>query len=94
MFHVLIEHPVADVDQWKRAFDADPLGRAASGVKSFRVYRLANDANYVLVDLAFASREEADAFVPRLDTMWERVQGSLIGDPSARVLEMVEEQRL
>lgn len=92
MFHVLIEHPVADVDQWKKAFDADPLGRVASGVTGFRVYRLANDESYVLVDLAFASRDEADAFVPRLHMMWERVQGSLIGEPSARVLEMVEEQ--
>jgi hypothetical protein len=38
-----IEHPVADFDAWKAAFDGDPLGREQSGVRRYRVLRSVDD---------------------------------------------------
>ena len=38
-----IEHPVADYAAWKQAFDADPVGRERSGVRSYRVMRPLDD---------------------------------------------------
>ncbi|HYU40416.1 MAG TPA: hypothetical protein VEM59_11340 [Acidimicrobiia bacterium] len=54
-----IEHPVADFDAWKRAFDSDPLGREQAGVRRYSVLRPVGDPNYVLVDLEFDSSSEA-----------------------------------
>lgn len=31
MFMLRIEHPVADFDGWKKAFDSDPVGREKIG---------------------------------------------------------------
>ena len=57
-----IEHQVADFDTWKRnAFDADPIGRAKSGVLRHRISQSTSDPNYVLIDLEFASLPEAEA---------------------------------
>ncbi len=42
--HVLrVEHGVSDYDAWKRAFDSDPIGREAGGVRAYRVLRAADD---------------------------------------------------
>ena len=49
-----IDHRVASFDGWKQAFDSDPVGRGAGGVRSYRVARLAGDPNhFVVVDLEF-----------------------------------------
>jgi len=82
-----IEHPVRDYDAWRRAFDGDPAGRKAGGVRRFEVLRAVDDPNYVLIDLEFDSTTEAEAFLGRLRTIWSRVQGTLIVDPRARIVE-------
>ena len=60
--HLLrIEHAVPSYEGWKKVFDDDPLGRQRSGVLRHRVMRPVNDKNYVIVDLEFASRNDAEA---------------------------------
>ena len=56
-----IEHPVADYDRWKAAFDSDPIGRERSGVRRYRVMRAKDDPSHVMVDLEFDSVSEAEA---------------------------------
>lgn len=86
-----IEHPVRDFDAWKAAFDSDPVGRREGGVRSYRVYRPADDPNYVVVDLELDSPAEAEAFLGRLRDLWSRaVAKGLIRDPQARILEVAE----
>ena len=84
-----IEHPVPDFDAWKAAFDADPVGRARSGVRDFRVLRPVDDEHYVMVDLEFDTPAEAEAMLVLLRGLWNRVEGTLITDPSARIVETV-----
>jgi hypothetical protein len=84
-----IEHPVPDYDAWKAAFDADPVGRARSGVRDFRVLRPVDDEHHVMVDLEFDTRDEAEAMLVSLRALWTRVEGTLITDPSARIVETV-----
>ena len=43
MTTMLIEHPVADFQAWKKAFDSDPLGRARHGIERYAIYRSAED---------------------------------------------------
>jgi hypothetical protein len=92
---IRIEHPVADYESWKHAFDRDPLDRKGSGVTRYNVLRAADDANYVLIDLEIGTREQADRMMRALEEMWGRVQAQgMIGEKRARIVETVEEIEL
>lgn len=89
--HILrIEHPVPDYDTWKAAFDNDPIGRERSGVRRYRVLRPTGDPNYVMIDLEFDSPSEAEAMHDALREMWNRVEGTVMMNPRAHVVEEVE----
>ena len=53
MFTVQIEHPIRDFDGWRAAFDRDPAGREASGVRCYRIFRPVDDPKFVIIDLDF-----------------------------------------
>ena len=48
---VRIEHAVPNFEQWKRAFDSDPVNRKGSGVRGYQVLRAQDDPNHVMIDL-------------------------------------------
>jgi hypothetical protein len=91
---VQIEHPVRDFETWKLAFDRDPAGREASGVRRYRIYRPIDDPGFIAVDLEFDTRREAEAFEVALQALWRSpgAAGAFAGTPRARVVEMVEER--
>ncbi len=91
--HVLrIEHSVDDYDEWKKVFDSDPLGRKQSGVVRYRVLRAGDDPNLVMIDLEFASSDEAERMHAALRELWGRVD--VMRNPQARAAEIVESQEL
>ena len=49
-----------------------------------------DDPNYVMIDLEFDTEGEAEALLASMRVIWERVQGSLISNPRARIVESVE----
>jgi hypothetical protein len=61
MYILRIEHPVADYDAWKAAFDSDPIGRERSGVRRYRIMRTTDDPSHIMIDLEFDSLGEAEA---------------------------------
>ena len=85
-----IEHPVPDYEAWKQAFDADPGGRERSGVRRYRILRAVDDPNFVMIDLEFDTADGAEALLASLRVIWERVQGTLMSDVRARIVEPVE----
>lgn len=85
-----IEHPIQSFDGWKKAFDADPIGRKKSGVKQYRIYRPINEANYVIIDLEFDIQNNAEVTLVALRKLWNKVEGTVIFNPQARILDMVE----
>lgn len=86
-----IEHKVRDFDGWKQAFDNDPVGRMQGGVRRYRIARLADDPNYVLIELEFDGNDEAEAFRAALQQLWGRVGENLgLEGPQARIVETVE----
>ena len=85
-----IEHSVPDFDGWKRAFDSDPVDRTKSGVRRYQVLRSINDPNYVMIDLEFDTQSEAEALLAAMREVWGRVQGKVVLDPQARIVETVE----
>lgn len=90
-----IDHPVADFEAWRRAFEADPLGRRASGVRGYRVYREPGEAPLVRVDLDFGTVAEAEAFRGALQRLWGSGPAAslLRGAPTARIVEEVLSER-
>jgi len=86
-----IEHSLGDFDAWRRAFESDPVGRAAGGVRSYRILRPVDDPAYVLIELDFDTAEEAAAFLDKLRALWERAGPHLgFADPRARIVDVVE----
>lgn len=89
---VQIEHPVRDYDTWKVAFDRDPIGRKASGVRRYRIYRPTDDPRFIAVDLEFDGMAEAEACETALRELWQspRAAAALGGTPRARIVDAVE----
>lgn len=90
MYVLRIEHPVPDFDGWKKAFDSDPVGREKSGVRRYRVLRPIDDPNYVMIDLDFDTPAQAEALLAAMRVVWGRVQGKIVTNPRARIVEAVE----
>jgi hypothetical protein len=91
---VRIEHAVPNFDQWKRAFDSDPVGRKASGVRRYQVLRAQDDPNLVMIDLDFDSLDEADAFLRAMEMVWAGPAKAVMQNPRARVADIVEVKEL
>jgi len=90
MYVLRIEHPVADFDAWKRAFDSDPVGREKSGVRRYRILRPVDDPNYAMIDLEFETGSQAEALLAAMRVVWGSVQGRIMTSPRARIVEAVE----
>ena len=89
-----IEHPVRDFATWKAAFDSDPAGREAGGVRRYRIYRATGDPNEVAIDLEFDDRITAESFHSGLQRVWTSPQATaaLDGVPRSRLVDVVEER--
>jgi len=89
-----IQHPVPSYEGWKAAFDSDPVGRERSGVRRYQILRSLDDPNYVMIDLEFDTKSEADALLAAMRQVWSRVQGSIMSNPQAYIVEQVESKEL
>jgi hypothetical protein len=87
---VRIEHPVPNFDGWKAAFDSDPVGRERSGVRRYQILRSVDDPNFVMIDLEFDTKGEAEAFLAAMRQVWSQVEGTIMTKPQARIVEIVE----
>jgi len=90
MYILRIEHSVLDFEGWKQSFDSDPIGRQKSGVRCYRILRPTDDSNHVFIDLEFDTLSQAEASLAALRVVWDRVQGKVIMNPKAQIVEGVE----
>ncbi len=92
MFTLSIEHGITDFPTWRRAFDCGADARAHAGVMGHRIRRPVGDEHYLVIELEFPSREQAEGFRQYLaDVVWTNRDASpaLAGEPRARILEPV-----
>jgi len=54
------------------------------------VLRPIDDPNYVMIDLDFDTRAQAEALLAAMRVVWGRVQGKVMTRPQARIVEAVE----
>ena len=90
MYMLRIEHSVPNYERWKQAFDGDPVGREKSGVRRYQILRPTDDANYVMIDLEFDTARQAEALLAAMRVVWGRVEGTIMTNPQARIVEAVE----
>jgi hypothetical protein len=90
MYVLRIEHPIPNYDAWKKAFDSDPVGRKKMGVRRYQILRPVDDPNYVMIDLEFDTAHEAEALLAAMRLVWGRVEGTIMSNPKARIVEAVE----
>jgi hypothetical protein len=89
MVTLRIEHPITDFQTWKGAFDRFAEKRTMAGVQSHRIFTLADDPAYILVDLDFAERANAERFLAFMQNeVWNSAQSApaLAGTPQTRIL--------
>lgn len=93
---VRIEHGIHDFDTWKAAFDRDPAGRKRSGVRRYQVLRPVDDPAYIMIDLDFDTKAEAESFLEVMHKVWGSPQAApaLAGSPQTRIVEAVETMTL
>jgi len=85
-----IEHAIVDFDLWMAAFDRFAEFRKQSGVHGQRIQRPVDDPKYVVVDLDFATRGEAERFLEFLrQKVWPSSANApaLAGTPQTMILE-------
>lgn len=85
-----IEHPIADFDAWSSAFSRFADARRQAGVQAHCVQRPVDDPAYIVVDLDFRTRSEAEAFLRFLKSQIWGVPGNspaLTGNPQTMILE-------
>jgi hypothetical protein len=90
MYMLRIEHPVPNFDGWKQAFDSDPVGREKSGVRRYQILRLIDNPNYVMIDLEFDTAQQAEALLAAMRVVWGRVEGTIMTNPKAQIVEVAE----
>jgi hypothetical protein len=87
-----IEHPVTDLATWRAAFDRFAEHRRRGGVQGERLGHPVDDDRYVVVELDFPTRDQAQRFLGFLETtVWASPDSSpaLAGTPRTRLLEPV-----
>ncbi len=90
MYTLSIEHAVPDYENWKRAFDSDPVGREKMKVRRYQILRPLDNPNYVMINLEFDTADDAEALLAAMRAVWARVEGIIVTSPKAQIVEVVE----
>jgi len=90
MYILHIEHPVIDFEDWKKAFDSDPVNREKSGVRRYQILRPVDNPKYVMIDLEFDTVKQAEALLAAMRLVWSRVQGTIMNNPQSRIMSVAE----
>ena len=90
MIVLQIEHQVPNFEGWKKAFENDPVDRKKAGVRRYKIFRQADNPNYVVIDLEFDQLKEAEDMYAALQNLWKKVDGKIIVSPKIRILNLSE----
>lgn len=90
MYMLRIEHPVPNYEDWKQAFNSDPVVREKSGVRRYQILRPVDNPNFVMIDLEFDTVSQAEALLAAMRVVWGWVEGTIMMSPKSRIVESME----
>jgi hypothetical protein len=90
MYTLCIEHPVPSYENWKQAFDSDPVGRERMKVRRYQILRPVDNPKYVMIQLEFDTAADAEALLAAMRAVWARVEGTIMMNPKAQIVEVAE----
>jgi len=85
-----VQHVVPNFENWKQAFESDPMDRKGSGVRRYHIHRSVADPNFVMIDLELDTLAEAEAMLGKLRHLWSGPGGRVTQNPEAWIVETVE----
>jgi hypothetical protein len=91
-----IEHEIHDYEGWRETFDSFAEARTNAGVRSFAIRQPIDDPKYLMLDLEFATTEQAQAFANFLhEHVWSSPASSpaLAGAAHTRILDLRRSER-
>jgi hypothetical protein len=94
MYTLSIEHHVPNYESWKQAFDSDPVGREKMKVRRYQILRPLDNPNYVMINLEFDTASDAEALLAAMRAVWARVEGTIMTNPQAQIVEVIETKTL
>ena len=63
-------------------------------MRRYQISRAIDNPNYVMIDLEFDTVAQAEALLAAMRVVWGRVEGTIMMNPQARIVEMVETKEL
>ena len=94
MVTLRIEHKIASLEGWRKAFDSDPLNRKQAGVRHYRIYQPSEDPDLVIIELDFDYPEEAEAMQARLNQLFPKIEGTIVFGVQIKRFNLIESQDL
>lgn len=90
MTTIIMEMAIVDFDAFQTLWEEDRTGRAALGVRSYRIFRPLDDDHYVMLHYQVDDVETAEKVVAALRDMMEAGPlGKIIFRPDFRITEEV-----
>jgi hypothetical protein len=70
------------------------MDRKGSGVRRFQVHRSVTEPNFVMIDLEFENRAQAEAMLQKLRNLWAGPGKAVMENPEAWIVETIESKTL
>lgn len=93
MVQVLIKHTVEDYDEWKPGFDDHASTRMDYGSKGYRLFKLSEDSNEIVILFDWDSEENAQQFVEESNLRDVMEEVGVVGEPEIYFLEEIETKK-
>ncbi|MBK9050363.1 MAG: hypothetical protein IPL78_05405 [Chloroflexi bacterium] len=63
-------------------------------VRRYQILRPLDNPNYVMINLEFDTASDAEALLTAMRAVWARVEGTIVTNPKAQIVEVVETKTL
>ncbi|KAB1198700.1 MULTISPECIES: cyclase [Haloferax] len=87
---ILVKHAVEDFDTWKPYFDDHDSTRREYGSQGYRLFKLSEDSNDLVMVFDWDTMENAQTFLESSDLRSVMGEAGVIGEPEIYFLEEIE----
>jgi len=90
MTNVLVRHTVEDYEKWKPHFDDHASTREEYGEGGYRLFRVSDDPEELVILFEWDSAENARSFLEDSDLQDVMTEAGVVGEPEVHILDEIE----